>query len=227
MMKKYNAIMDGNPVRIEVAYDPDPSDPISYWEDSAPIIICAHRRYNLGTPDAIDRLKSLIRSSSLYKDGWEEPYRRTPSKGWYDNKSYLDLDDHEDIIKAAERIGSLIAPVYMYEHGGIAVSLTKFSDMWDSGLLGFVVWTREQREKFHRKTFRDTKKRRDEDMTILRSYFSEWSTYVAGDVYVVDVLSETGECVESIGGIDGDEPGPETFEEYFGIDPASVTEIAA
>lgn len=47
---------------------------------------------------------------------------------------YLDVDEYEWM--ASEIPDFEFFPVYMYEHSGIALSLTDFSDPWDSGCLG-------------------------------------------------------------------------------------------
>lgn len=51
-----------------------------------------------------------------------------------DNHSYQDLTECIDDNKKAYHIFNL----YMYDHSGLAFSLTDFNDRWDSGLLGYI-----------------------------------------------------------------------------------------
>lgn len=63
-------------------------------------------------------------------------------------KGYCDevrsIEELNDIRKSEEYIAK---PVYFYDHSGIVLSLTPFSDRWDSGVLGLIYITKEQAKK--------------------------------------------------------------------------------
>ena len=80
-------------------------------------------------------------------------------------------------------------PVYMYDHSGLAVSTTPFSCHWDSGRLGTMFIENEDLKNI------DT----GDEMDYLMSVFSEWSYYVSGEAYCLDI-SLRGEVIESISG---------------------------
>lgn len=76
-----------------------------------------------------DRFSTLVTWHRRYELGDENP-RETPDEYWESVKD--------------ESVGRL--PVYMYEHGGIALSTGSFSCPWDSGQLGFIWMSKKQQE---------------------------------------------------------------------------------
>lgn len=231
MTRKFtaNRIDSGAPVTLELSYCDIEECPTSMWAEHAPLIACWHSKYILGHREGKEQLREVIRNSRRYRDSWEERILWTPTDGRYDNKHYLDLDDWSDLALGALKSGCLILPVYIYDHSGIAVSLSPFSCPWDSGQVGLMVWSREQREAHHGKRFKDTKKRRRADIETMKAFFEEWEMYVRGEVYAVTVSDAEGKKqLDCCGGFYGlDYALGSALEEYFAIDPASVQEIAA
>ena len=70
--------------------------------------------------------------------GWHRKYRVSDSDmvNFRDRDSFLESVRPEDIVR----------PLYMYEHGGVALATTPFSDKFDSGHLGYVLVTPERLE---------------------------------------------------------------------------------
>lgn len=223
---RYLAEYNGKRIMVEIEQDEYPESPLYLWEDSAPVIACEHRRYLLGHDKGKELVKELVRESANYRETWEEEYFQKPTGGWYENKNYLNLDNWRDLTTAAEKVGCLVRLVYLYDHSGLAVSLSPFSCPWDSGIVGIMVWSKEQREKYHGKKFRDTAKRHAADMQVMESYFSEWAAYIEGDIYCITVTdAETGEHVDSCGGISGWKYAQEqALKDIFGVDPATLEE---
>lgn len=64
--------------------------------------------------------------------------------GWHRNYKLGDEQPSEDPIEwlleyERENPDAVMLPVYMYEHGGVALSTGAFSCPWDSGQVGYIV----------------------------------------------------------------------------------------
>lgn len=98
------------------------------------------------------------------------------------NEEYLE-EDLQGLVTAAQRVGATVVPVYMYEHGDICLSLGPFSDPWDSGTLGVILWTKEEQEAY----WGHSSEARDPEVEI-RARFYTYNEYIQGEVYRVEVL---------------------------------------
>lgn len=229
MENKYTAAKrNGQHVLVQIDQAEFPESPTTWWGEDAPIIACWHRRYVFGHPDGKDRIKDLIRNSKAYKGSWESEELHTPSGGFYPNKNFLDLDDWRDLGVAAIKAGCVIKPVYLYDHSGFSVSLSNtsypFTCPWDSGQVGLIVWSLEQRELIHGGPFRNTPKRLRTDLEIFTGYFNEWADFIHNKVYTVTVFDPvTGEDLDYCGDFYGWEyTTGDALDEYFDIDPATL-----
>lgn len=135
-------------------------------------IVGWHRRYNI-----VDEVAENI---ELYSS-WEE---------WLEN----------EVIKPNK--GQVIyLPVYMYEHGGIALRTYPFSCPWDSGQLGWIYVTKEKvRKEFNCK--RITNKTLEKVYKLLENEIEILSNYLNGDVFGF-VLEEEGKTIDSCWGFYG------------------------
>ena len=70
--------------------------------------------------------------------------------------------------------------VYMYEHSGIVLSLSPFSDPWDSGLLGFWSCSKTDMEEFCGHTVDDWEA---EAKNIIRGRIDEFNEIARGKVW--------------------------------------------
>ncbi|SUO96766.1 hypothetical protein [Suttonella ornithocola] len=121
-------------------------------------LVTAHRRYSFGS-------KSLPYDA----DNIEQAF------SWHLNEKGL---TERDIIAL---------PVYLYEHGGIALSMTPFSCRWDSGQLGFIYETRADiREEFGIK--RISPKLEQQILERLRHEIDLLSHWANGDVFGYKVI---------------------------------------
>ena len=95
--------------------------------DNLGSMVCYHRRYDLGDKDP------------HLPGHYSGHYKPTPRdfSGWGEMQKYLE--------KAHDL--AVCLPVYMYEHGGIAVSTKPFSCPWDSGRIGFIFVSKEKLRK--------------------------------------------------------------------------------
>lgn len=101
-----------------------------------------------------------------------------------------------EFLEEAEREGYYIRPLFMYEHSGLAFSLSPFSCRWDSGRIGFMFLEKEDRE-----TPEEDKKRVESAIKLLNDY-------VSGNVFGFSVKTPDGEEVDSCWGFFGDYDSP-------------------
>lgn len=151
------------------------------------------------------RCTRLITTNNRYFTGDE-----TFSDSWDEERAEIEAN------------GGYVFPLYMLAHSGVSLSLTPFSDPWDSGQVGFAYVrgeyiegnTEEEREKYARQ-------------------YAEWdvstfNSYLWGEVYVASLYDPNGELLESVGGMWGESARDDAFA-YFRDDfdyiPDSVTRI--
>jgi len=131
----------------------------------------------------------------IYQDTFMDSPREWDNLGTivYDHPRYIlgDIEGGpEDVPENSVRIN-----IYAYEHGGIALSTSPFSDPWDSGQVGIIY-----AEKW--KILRDFNRKRisvkliRQVMEVLESEVSVFNQYINGDVYGYSIsrISECGCC---------------------------------
>lgn len=91
---------------IKIYPDISPDSPRDW--DNLGIMLCAHRRYNLGDKDTLINLSNY--------SSWDE----------------IEKAVEEEYGK------SIILPLYLYDHSGITISTKPFSCPWDSGRVGLI-----------------------------------------------------------------------------------------
>ena len=101
----------------------------------------------------------------------------------------------EGIVEAARRVDAYCVPVYMYDHSGVSISLRHvypYNDRWDSGVLGFILWTRKQMNEYAlgasrscRRAIAMTPETIEAEVDV---YFQDLKKYVEGDVWEVLVV---------------------------------------
>ena len=164
----YQAVREDRPVLVVVETDSEAVDPIEdYWESPAegkrPVFVLTnHSRYSLGDKNAERIAWNRLQLSPAYRENWT--FTR----------------DLPGLVKAARRCKSFVWPVYLYSHSGHVLSLKPFSDDWDSGVLGVILWTREDALSV---CADEAEVRR-----VMEGYFTEYKNYVQGEVYYVNVI---------------------------------------
>ena len=104
------------------------------------------------------------------------------------------LGDIEDCQAYAEETKSILLPLFIYDHSGIALSLGRnypFNCQWDSGQLGYILIDREwMKEYFGNKYF--TQKMRARMLEAAEDGVRLYNQYLSGEVYGYNV-EETGD----------------------------------
>ncbi len=69
---------------------------------------------------------------------------------WHRRYNLGDLQPKEtpDEVKKELPKGTIILSLYMFDHSGISIGVTPYECRWDSGQIGFIYCTPEQREQF-------------------------------------------------------------------------------
>ena len=164
---------------IKIYHDPDAESPRE-WSNLG-TLICWHRRYRLGDSHSFDSPEAFLRDLSGISA-----------------QSDLSMDQLRD---RAER-KSVLLPVFLYDHSGLAMNTIGFHCPWDSGQVGYVYVTLEAvRKEFGVK--RVTKALREKAEDILRGEIVSYDAYLGGRVYGY-VIEWDGEEVDACWGFVGD-----------------------
>jgi hypothetical protein len=104
-------------------------------------------------------------------------------------------------MEEAEKV-AIILPVYLYDHGGLAMSVGGFSCPWDSGQVGWIYVTLEDvRKEYSCK--RVTKAIRDKVIRMMTQEVETYSEYLGGFVYGFIIETPDGDNVDSCWGFYG------------------------
>lgn len=108
------------------------------------------------------------------------------------------IDPHEFVAQKRKE-GSVILPVYLYDHSGITINTTGFSCQWDSGQVGWIFANKEAIRKWYQ-VKNITKKIREQVRDCLVNEIETFDKYIRGDVYGFTIEDEDGERVDSCWG---------------------------
>lgn len=121
--------------------------------------------------------------------------------------------DINTVLREAKRNRDIVLPLYIYQHSGIALSLTSFKGRlpgyhyeFDSGQVGFVIIRRKKilAEYGGQKL---SSKKVAQAMRVAEGEVKTWNQYSCGDVYGYRVLDSDNEVVESCWGFYGEDNG--------------------
>lgn len=122
---------------------------------------------------------------------WHSRYDLGNSKRFGDR-----LGTVEDCQEYAKKTNSILYPLFMYDHSGIALSLGReypFNCRWDSGQLGYILIDRDWlKEYFGKKYF--TKKIRTRMLLAAENNVKLYNDYLSGAVYGYNVESTGDSC---------------------------------
>lgn len=120
----------------------------------------------------------------------------------YNVDDYNSWDEMQKAILKEEGKGTIILPLYLYDHSGISISTGAFSCRWDSGQVGFIIADKKKvLQEFGGKIL--TKKLKEKVVSILENEVSTYSQYLEGDVYGFIIEDEEGEQLDSCFGFYG------------------------
>jgi hypothetical protein len=173
-----------NGKRVSIVLDTDAMDYANPRDADNLGIMAAegHRRYVLGDKefskhiDEYDDVASMISYLMLHE--YDRNYTHNPAE--------LFMRWAKIFLGA-----TVVLPLYLYDHGGISMSAgDNFSWIdpggWDSGIVGFILDTKKQREKAGVAPGYDVEK-------CLRSEVSQYDAYLQGSVYGF-VIEEVKTC---------------------------------
>ena len=121
-----------------------------------------------------------------------------------------EFESFDDRIKHINKTSVVCVPLYVYEHGGISMSVGEFSDEWDSGQAGVAYITKEDVNVFG---FEDKSIKELESLLVRE--VERYDLYLTGEVYNF-TLFEKSVCsagdthlkeIESEYGVLGEEEG--------------------
>ena len=127
---------------------------------------------------------------------------------WHRRYSLGDKQPREapdEWLEANAPSGSVVLPLYLYDHSGITMRTRAFGDPWDSGQVGWIVASPDA----IRKAFscnRITKKTRARVEACLTAEVATYDAYLRGEVwgYVIDAHGEE-DAADSCFGFYGDD----------------------
>ena len=96
-------------------------------DDNLGTMVCWHRRYQLGD-----------------KHSYSEPYFFLQHLAASAGRSVAGDESFKELREAAIN-NYVIEPLYLYDHGGITISMAPFTCPWDSGQVGFIYAERKDR----------------------------------------------------------------------------------
>ena len=174
---------------IRIERDDIPYSPREW--DNLGTITAKHSRYTLGDEQPNCIQEWLECETGLEHDQLETLWDKNPSQSEY-------MDALLDIFKRE----NIVLPVYMYEHGNIALSTGGFSCPWDSGQVGFIHVSKDKvRKEYGVK--RISQKTLDKVHRVLKDEIETYSQYVNGDVYAFLIEDKDGNIIDSCGGFYG------------------------
>jgi hypothetical protein len=141
---------------------------------------------------------------------------------WHRRYNLGDVQPKEDPaewFKENAPEGSVVLPLYLYDHSGLTMSTGSFGDKWDSGQVGWIVATPEAiRKNFMVK--RITKAIRARAEEVLRSEVATYDDYLTGNVwgYTLDV----SEACEACGSKVPKSEGSDSCWGFIGSDPSTL-----
>ncbi|MBA2708485.1 MAG: hypothetical protein H0U59_11845 [Gemmatimonadaceae bacterium] len=194
-------------LKIEQEQYVDENDNPRGFDGNIGVMICAHRRYNLGDEQIgpEDRLTEItcpacegageIAGNLL---GFDE----TETCPKCDGAGEIELGLHEYLKR--ERGARVILPLGLLDHSGISMYVGAGEHRqdpggWDSGQVGVIFDTAETRAETTGDDVTD-----EEIERALRAEVEEYDSYLRGEIYAYVIEDEDGEILDSCGGFLGD-----------------------
>ncbi len=161
------------------------------------------------TTEAVKTIKYKNHMINIYPDyDSENPIQEWDVLGeyfcWhrnYDLGNSTRFDNPDEVKEYAQKTNSILYPLYMYDHGGLVLSLSPFSCTWDSGQLGYILVDRDKTlAEFGVKKLAEELKQKIHD--VIKGEVETYNQYLSGDVYGYTVEKD-GEVLDSCYGFYG------------------------
>lgn len=177
---------------LKIKQDLNPMDPCDY---NLGTMWCWSKEYFLGDKHARD----LLVEAAYHSEHYNEVFNHFVSSGkdetffWDDDKCLLEFVALCDDI--------VMTPIYIYDHGGIALSNSPFACPWDSGQVGVVFMTLDTAKR----VFGDLPEHelKTKALECLKTEIALYNDYVSGQVYSYEIINEDNDVVHSCGDIYG------------------------
>lgn len=241
-MENYRYCKEGDTIlRCKCEKDPEPMSPIGE-EYMLSTMLIWWNRYRLGNEnDYSDHEDFLFSTLEDYPDDEIADYAKkrgiTKPENGYD---VLDGFSVRDAVGFLREHGCLIFPLYIYEHGGITISMGSFekkpgypfSDQFDAGFAGFIFI---RKDEYLKKTGNKESGWKERAEKCMRNEVELYDMYLRGSIYglIVQEMEEDGKWHdrESTWGYFSDSFGDdlvrELASEYIGDTYATIEEAAA
>ena len=112
------------------------------------------------------------------------------------DEQFTRVEELEQRRTEIQEQGGHAQPIYMYDHSGITVSTSPFSDPWDSGQIGWVGIEKKKLDEL-KITIEDT----DRIKSIVDAEMKTWDEFLTGNVYAFRryqvTVDEHGEAREA------------------------------
>jgi hypothetical protein len=172
---------------------------LEHWNVSG-LTVSLHVDADCSSPRDRDTLGTLVAWHRRYMLGDAQP-RETPAQ-WMEDFRATNTEWRLVVI----------LPVYLHEHGNVALGVRDFGDPWDSGQVGWIYALPARIRKEYGCT-RISRRIRAEVAAILRSEVEEYGRYVNGECYGYVVEDAGGDELDSCWGFIGYEYAREAAEE--------------
>lgn len=146
----------------------------------------------------------------------------------YSSDDYSSWEQMEkDLIKKEDT--AVILPLYLYDHSGVTISTSPFSNRWDSGQVGFILVSKETAlAEFGGKIV--TAKLKQKLEKILEGEVETYAQFLEGDVYGFCIEDEDGNHIDSCYGFYGSDFTTNGMLDYInhkllGVEEAEVLEL--
>lgn len=161
--------------------------------------------------DAIETIKNdMFKVEIFVDDNPDNPRIEWDNSGkmvcWHNRYKLGDVGNPFSTTQAAQEYfdehGSVFLPLYLYDHSGITMKTTEFSDPWDSGQVGYIYIDPENIRK-ERCIEEITPEVRSKVEASLRAEVETYDMYLTGQVYGYTITDSNSKEVDSCWGFYG------------------------
>ena len=188
---------------ITLTIDPDDHESADPRDnDNLGTMICMHNRYTLGD----SKHYALPEEQRLFFNDQGEPVEDEADAESYGSLIisgsgvFKEAEQSLWFLKLVEAEGGVVMPLYLYDHGGVTMSTSTFSDPWDSGVVGYIYVTRAKLVEEYGDASEETK---TTARNVLESEVKEYAMFLEGDVWKFEITSPNEDECDSCHGILG------------------------
>lgn len=130
MKKQAEGLINEEMIRITIETDELAENPRTEDEGNLGVMVCWHTRYNLGDEHSYNSPREFLESLAEDNADTEVGIRLLENKE-IDELTYAEL---MEMIQET----NVILPLNLFDHSGLKMSTSSFSDAWDSGQVGWI-----------------------------------------------------------------------------------------